>query len=355
MLHRPESSNSDSTGWVVRSQLWLERSATPPAPLATREHNSKPLIICGHGASLRVENAALVIRDGLTHYPQARAEHRLFPGDRANPSRIVVLDGSGTLTFAVLSWLFDQGMPLIRIRWTGDVEVIAGGHGYAGDPVKVHWQRRTKADEAARLAVAKDLICRKLIGSLATLANHVPLSKRRDVAERVHREAVVKLQGGAFAAVNDIRGLEGQCAAQYFRAWEGMTLKWTGKRAVPPQWQDYRSRSSFAHSGMKPTNSGASHPINAMLNYGYAVRLAQLQVDAVSEGFDPTIGILHHGKKGNAAYAFDLIEPERPKVDAAVLKFIGENTFAVADFMLTRNGVCRLSPQLARTVAGLVS
>ena len=324
MLHRPELSNSDSADWAIRSQLWLERNAAPPAPLATRKHNSKPLIICGHGASLRVENGALVIRDGFTHYPQSRAEHRLFAGDRANPSRVVVLDGSGSLTFAVLSWLFDQGIALIRIRWTGDVEVIAGGRGYAGDLAKVDWQRRTKGDDTARLAFANDLIRRKLAGSLETLAIHVSPSKRRDVAERVHREAIVKLQ-------------------------------WTGKRTVPPQWQDYRSRSSFALNGMKPCNRAASHPINAMLNYGYAVRMAQLQVEAIAEGYDPTIGILHHGKKGNAAYAFDLIEPERPRVDAAVLKFIGENTFAVADFTLNRDGICRLSPQLARAVASLIS
>ena len=354
MLHRPELSNSDSAAWAIRSQLWLERNAVVPARLATRQHNMKPLILCGHGASLRVENGALVIRDGFTHYPQARAEHRLFPGDRANPSRIVVLDGSGSLTFAVLSWLFDQGIALIRIRWTGDVEVIAGGRGYSGDLAKVDWQRRTKADDAARLSFASDLIRRKLAGSLETLAAYVLPSKRRDVAERVHCEGIEKLSGSAFTVVNDIRGLEGMCARQYFRAWEGMTLRWTGKRAVPPQWQEYSSRSSFALDGMKPCNRAASHPINAMLNYGYAVKLAKLQVEAITEGYDPTIGIFHHGKKGNVAYAFDLIEPERPKVDAAVLKFIGENTFAVADFMLNRDGICRLSPQLARAVVALI-
>lgn len=355
MLHRPELNNSESADWAIRSQLWLERYAVPPAPLATRQHNTQPLILCGHGASLRVANGALVIRDGFTHYPQVRTEHRLFPGDRANPSRIVVLDGSGSLTFAVLSWLFDQGIALIRIRWTGDVEVIAGGRGYAGELAKVDWQRKTKADETARLSFANDLISRKLAGSLETLATYVPPSKRRDVAERVHRVGIEKLQRGTFAAVNDIRGLEGQCAAQYFRSWEGLALRWTGKRAVPPQWQDYRSRSSFALNGMKPCNRAASHPINAMLNYGYAVRMAKLQVEMIAEGYDPTIGIFHHGKKGNAAYAFDLIEPERPKVDATVLKFIDENTFAVGDFTLNRDGICRLSPQLARTVAALIS
>lgn len=60
-------------------------------------------------------------------------------------------------------------------------------------------------------------------------------------------------------------------------------------------------------------------------------------------------------KKGNAACRFDLIESERPKADAPVLKLATENEFSVTDFVLTRDGVCRLSPQLARAIAGLIA
>ena len=307
-----------------------------------------------HGMSLRVEDGALVIRDGFTHYPQAQTIHRLFAGDRGNPTRIVVIDGSGTLTFAVLSWLAEQRIALIRLRWTGDVEVVAGGHGFSGDRAKIDWQRQTRANEAARLAFASDLIRRKVSASLETLVSFVPESKRRDVAERVHRESVEKLWRQQISAINDIRGLEGQCAAQYFKAWEGMSLRWIGKRPVPPQWQEFGSRSSIALHGMKPCNRAASHPINAMLNYAYAVKMANLQVEAIASGYDPTIGIFHRGKKGNAAYVFDLIEPERPKIDAAILKLTAENQFTVTDFILTRDGICRLSPQLARAVAALM-
>ena len=350
-----ETEISDSQDWAERSEFWRDTSGPISPKRKARERPDAPLIICGNGMSLRVEDGALVIRDGFTHYPQAQTVHRLFAGDRGNPTRIVVIDGSGTLTFAVLSWLAEQRIALIRVRWTGDVEVVAGGHGFSGDRAKVDWQRRTRADDDARLAFASDLIRRKFSASLETLAAFVPESRRRDVAKRVHGESVEKLRQQQISTVNDIRGLEGQCAAQYFKAWEGLSLRWTGKRTVPPQWQEFGSRSSFALQGMKPCNRAASHPINAMLNYAYAVKMAKLQVEAIASGYDPTIGIFHHGKKGNAAYAFDLIEPERPKIDAAILKFIADNEFAVTDFVLTRDGVCRLSPQLARVIAGLIS
>jgi CRISP-associated protein Cas1 len=74
--------------------------------------------------SLRIDNGALVVRDGFTHYPQALQEWRFFPGASNLPSRIVVLDGSGSLTFDLMDWLAEQRIPLIRIDWRGDVVTV---------------------------------------------------------------------------------------------------------------------------------------------------------------------------------------------------------------------------------------
>jgi CRISPR-associated protein Cas1 len=64
---------------------------------------------------------------------------------------------------------------------------------------------------------------------------------------------------------------------------------------------------------------------------------------------------MHHSRIGFPAYVYDLIEPERPRVDAAVLKFVRSRTFSAADFVIRKDGVCRLSPPLARAVTTLVS
>jgi CRISPR/Cas system-associated endonuclease Cas1 len=92
-----------------------------------------------------------------------------------------------------------------------------------------------------------------------------------------------------------------------------------------------------------------------MLNYAYAVKLAQMQLQAIADGYDPTIGVMHHGRRGKPAFALDLIEPERPKVDALLLAFIQSRSFSGADFAIRPDGVCRLSPQLARAIATLVA
>src|ERR1700757_1320738 len=80
---------------------------------------------------LRIDNGALLVRNGFTHYPQALDERRYFRGDRNRPSRIIVIDGSGSVSFDVLAWLSEQAIPLIQIDWRGNVvSVLASGYGF---------------------------------------------------------------------------------------------------------------------------------------------------------------------------------------------------------------------------------
>jgi len=106
---------------------------------------------------------------------------------------------------------------------------------------------------------------------------------------------------------------------------------------------------------VKPENRNASHPVNAMLNYAYAVKLAQLQIQAIACGYDPTLGIMHNSNRGSPAWVLDMIELERSAVDAAILQFVRDQTFAAADFIVRKDDVSRLSPQLARAVATLIT
>lgn len=336
--------------WAIRSELWISEAAKFGKKPKRRERNSEPLILCGHGISMRIENGVLVIRDGFTHYPQEQGVYRYFRGSRDIPTRILLLDGSGTLSFDVLSWLGEQNVTLARIKWTGEAAIAASGSGYASDPAKVAWQHQLNADHEKRLAYVIDLIRRKLVASLEILTDQLPQTHNCAVAVAYHQKSIERLEQDNFSEINDVRGIEGQCASLYFRAWKGLPIEWKGRRAIPDDWRSYDIRSSMAN-GMKPQNRCASHPMNAMLNYAYAVKQAQMQIEAIANGYDPTIGIMHHGRRGKPAYVFDLIELERPKVDGIILEFVRERSFTAADFVIRPDGVCRLSPQLARTVA----
>lgn len=100
-------------------------------------------------------------------------------------------------------------------------------------------------------------------------------------------------------------------------------------------------------------NHNAAHPVNAILNYAYAVLESQIRIKAISEGYDPTLGIMHHGRDKSSKFVFDLMEPDRPKVDRKILEFVKTNVFDPADFTIRSDGICRLNPEMARFVAGL--
>lgn len=339
--------------WAIRSESWISEFAKLEKPKRLRERNSNPLIFAGHGNSMRIENGTLVIKQGFTHYPQKRESRCFFKGDLELPRIILLLDGSGSLSFEVLSWLAEQSVALARITSSGDVAIVASGNGFASDQAKIDYQRETFACPKRRMAFGQRLIREKLTNSLETLGGHVPEHRDTEMAITRAERGIVEL-GHALEDMQQVRAIEGECASLYFRAWRNLRLQWkiSKRYPVPEGWLAYRGRSSVHEC--KPENRRATDPINAMLNYGYAVMHSKLQIKAIADGYSPLLGIMHRQKRASASYILDILEPERPKVDAKILDFVQTTTFTGADFVLRKDGACRLSPQLARVVAQLI-
>jgi len=291
-------------------------------------------------------------------YPQQRATYRFFKGEIALPPRIIMLDGSGSLSFDVIAWLAEQNIPLIRIDWRGEVVSVIGGTSFAQKPELVQWQTNTRQNPAKRLEFCRDLIAAKLRSSLDTLNTCAPASSSRSLAVARCETGIARLENRAVQSVDDVRAIEATAAATYFNAWKGIPLTWRSrwKQPVPDAWLTIGARRSSGAARFA-TNRHANHPVNAMLNYAYAALRSQIHIETVSEGYDPRRGIMHHDRDDTHAFVYDLIEPRRPVVDAAILEFVRRTPFTGADFVLRDDGVCRLGPQLARRVAqiGIVS
>jgi len=65
-------------------------------------------------------------------------------------------------------------------------------------------------------------------------------------------------------------------------------------------------------------------PLNAMLNYGYAVLRAAVARAIVASGLFPALGIQHRHRANNFCLADDLMEPFRPLVDRRVRRLYQE-------------------------------
>jgi CRISPR-associated protein Cas1 len=353
-VNAASSEAPSSDAWIKRNKHWALRCDTSANPRPSRRDEPRALILCGHGVSLSIDRGTLLIRNGLTHYPQDREIHRFFRGGLDLPARIIVLDGSGSISFDVLSWLSEQGVSLVRIGWQGDTVTVIGGSGFALLQERTRWQFETRDDPKLRLTFAADLIGHKLAHSMDTLRDAVPRSAAKETAIAKADRAVDAL--ALAQTIDAVRMIEAGAAASYFAAWKGMAIRWErlAKFPVPESWMTVGTRGA-QNSNKTLTNRNATHPVSAILNYAYAALRSQVQIEAVTAGYNPTLGILHHSRQDAAAFVYDLMEIGRPWVDAQVLRFVQTASLRGSDFILRADGVVRLGPQLARRICISIS
>jgi len=238
----------------------------------------------------------------------------------------------------------------------GSFSSIVTTGGQAADPDRVRWQQTTRNDPELRVAYAREILTQKISAMKETVLDHLPRSKYWQLSFDNICSHAERLKTQPPETISDILGIEGGVAADYFRAWRGVRLKWksASKHPIPEEWTKYLSRSAL-RSTMPTSNRNATHPINAMLNYNYGMLVARTQIVLIAEGYNPMLGVIHDKRRRDRgrypAFALDRMEPLRSVVDRSVLKLIREETFSGADFELQSDGAVRLNPELARLLA----
>ncbi len=259
-----------------------------------------------------------------------------------------MLDSDGPLSLDVISWLSEQGIPLVMMDWRGNLVGVLG-RGTAYDRELREAQLRAQGNGVG-LQIATGLIRDKLVASQETLHSLLRSPGQEQALERL--EVVLgELRTATPATIDALRLLEARAAAAYFSCWHLVSLYWKGtsRKPIPAEWRQVGLRQSLLGGG----NRNATHPVNAILNYAYGVLESQVRMATVSAGLDPAIGYLHTCRPGRLALVYDLMEPLRPRVDRLILDFLRSHTLAAGDIILASRGVCRLHPQLARRAAGL--
>ena len=358
MLIQSQNDNVNNDEWAERCAYWTELTQLEIPTRKRREQQSQPLILTGHGLSIRVDKGRLLIRDGITHYPQQRQEHVFFKGSLDIPPRIILLDGFGTITLDALDWIAEQNSALIRVKWNGQFFSLISNGGQAADPVKFAWQIKAREDEGEKLTFYLPLMEGKLANTLGTLADYLSPSAAKERAIEKIRLYLHRLQNDPPNKLKMLLGIEAQVASLYFAAWRELKINWKTSRRypIPNEWRSFYSRGSLKMKNKGGANIFATHPVNAMLNYAYTVLLGQTQLQVIADGYDPMLGVIHtrsrsqHGPP-RPSFAIDMMEPMRPVVDRVILKLVAEERFSGADFDLQSNGVVRLNPELARIIA----
>jgi CRISPR-associated endonuclease Cas1 len=306
----------------------------------SRPGSPQVLVAGGYGVRLSVERGHLLVADGVG---RERRRRRLARSQR-NIRRVVVLGHVGEITLEAVRWCADVGIALVQLDSDGRVLLVGT------NPSRTD-SRLLRAQAAAAGSAVGVTLSRLLLG--AKLVGHADIAEN-SLQQPVGAAAIRGLAGrlDQAATLIECRDLEAQAANIYFAAWTGAVHCRFARRdtdRVPEHWHNYGVRRSPLNRGASPRN--AADPVNALLNYGYALAEAECRLAALAVGLDPGLGVLHTDQKNRDSLALDLLEPLRPVVERHVLRLLEARTFRATDFTETRNGSCRLLPPVIHEVA----
>jgi CRISP-associated protein Cas1 len=305
----------DGAAWREGAERWQWRVHTDWNVLA----------LGGHGVRLSVNKDRLRITEGRTSTSGTPAGRALYRGTHGVQC-IVLLASSGSVTLDALQWCRDQNITVLVLDRNGQLAAVMT------PPWPANVLLRRMQYTADPLPIAKCVVAWKLRES--------SLARPAIVEEmQTHKQLV----DGA-ETLDALRMVEATAARVYWTSWD-MGV-WWADREVPPHWRTFDRRESH----LSPSGRHATHPVNAMLNYAYAVLAGMIERAIISRGLDPTMGHLHAPKDGRASLVYDLIEPLRPMVDAQLLAWVQDEQWRMGDFTVDRTGIVRLHPELARVV-----
>ena len=148
--------------------------------------------------------------------------------------------------------------------------------------------------------------------------------------------------------------VEARAAMSYWGAFEGIPLKWklSAAKPIPEHWLSIGARAS-----PKTCRNGrfAIRPFHACLNYLYGCLESRVKRYCIAYRLDMDFPVLHGTSRMNrSSLIYDLMEPIRPSVDRMLYQFMAKTTLRVSDFFETRQGVCKVMPELASKIIPLV-
>jgi CRISPR-associated protein Cas1 len=314
---------------------------------AADKQKSRTLVLTGYGASLSVRRDCLIVADGCIR--EKAVPITLYRGVH-NVSRIILADVTGSLTFDALQWCREQHITILVLNYRADVQTVINPDGDESDAVIRRAQYMAHVSGHAA-DIARHIVWRKIQSQATTLRAYFPDDAH---AADVVRSALAWLEMSNpptwLEQTDKLLSLEGRTANAYFDAWKGFPLRWhkPDLKKIPPHWLTFTGRAS----PLAPWENArhAVTPMNATLNYAYALLEAQVRLALIKQGFDPACGFLHVDRRGHQALVYDLMECHRAQVDALVVQFFKRTVLRAGDFIKSVDGACQFHPSLARYI-----
>ena len=289
--------------------------------------------LSGYGISARVDRGHLLLEDGIA---TDRRRCRLPRVDH-DLKRLVIIGADGQVSLSALRWLADQDAALIMLDRNGKVLVTTG-------PVRSYDARLRRVQSMAlyngtSFRLSREIIDRKLAGQ-ERVARHKLGDEAAAQTIRQYRSELAEVE-----SLDEVSVIERHAAKVYWSAWRSLTVTFPRQDLprVPEHWRSFGAR----FSSISGSQRLASNPVNAILNYLYAILEAETRLATATLGLDPGIGVMHVDALYRDSLACDLMEPIRPDVDAFVLDWLKREPLSRNSLFEQRDGNCRLMDSLA--------
>lgn len=217
----------------------------------------------------------------------------------------VMIFGRTSVSTDLITHFAQNGINILYCNKSGRLNAITNSFSASNVNVRLS-QAEVYAKSSERLDLARK-ICRDKIKLQLDF-----LSKKRNI-NRGHIEAIKKHSSKLLscASINEIMGVEGICAREYFKAISEITE--FSKRVRHP----------------------AKDPLNSMLDLSYSLILSEITSVLTAIGFDVSIGFLHEVKNGRPSLALDILEYFRTDADSFVINAFNRHEVKTSDFDFT--------------------
>lgn len=200
-------------------------------------------------------------------------------------------------------------------------------------------QYQAAEDAALCLETARNIISAKILNSRTVLLRAMREHSDEKTAVPALNVAGDKLKRALFDIQNSmdldsLRGLEGDCARQYFGVFNHLIL---------------HQKNDFVFNGRNkrpPTDA-----MNALLSFLYTMLAHDVQSALESVGLDPYVGFMHQMRPGRPALALDIMEELRAFLaDRVALSLVNKKQLSKKSFVIKENGTVLLDKDVKRKV-----
>jgi CRISPR/Cas system-associated endonuclease Cas1 len=203
------------------------------------------------------------VSDGLGTHRRTRTWPRT-----GRTLRRLIVSGNGTISLDALAWCADVGVAVVTLDVEGRITCVSA---QGTDDARLRRaQILATADEVLALELAYPLIRAKIVGQARVADSELDRPDVADALRRIGSRVVYSLE-----RLNDI---EAEAAKLYFGAWDGVRMRFrpADRARVRDGWESFGCRGSELYHGNRSMR--ATNPINAMLNYLYAVAESECRI-----------------------------------------------------------------------------